>query len=182
MFDEDDKVQVERCKRGDQKAFAVLVNRYHRPLYNAAYRVLGNAEDASDVTQLVFLKLTERLGEYDAQYKFFSWIYRITVNESLNLRRSHEREVLLGDEVDALHHDSIGPESSVGVTELGERVQQGLMKLKVDDRVVITMRHFSEMSYREIAEVLSVDEKTVKSRLFEARKRLGFLLQDFQGH
>ncbi len=182
MNDEDDKAQIARCKRGDQNAFAVLVNRYHRPLYNAAYRVLGNAEDASDVTQLVFLKLAERLDEYDSQYKFFSWIYRITVNESLNLRRSQEREVLLGDEVDALHNDGVGPEGRLGTAELGERVQQSLMKLKVDDRVVITMRHFSEMSYREIAEVLSLDEKTVKSRLFEARRRLGSLLQDFQGH
>jgi RNA polymerase sigma-70 factor (ECF subfamily) len=186
VFEDDDKAQVERCKTGDQRAFAVLVNRYHRPLYNAAYRVLGNAEDASDVTQLVFLKLAERLDEYDSQYKFFSWIYRIAVNESLNLRRNHDREVLLGDDVDALAgelvNESSDPERSCDMSELGASVQRGLMQLKMDDRVVLTLRHFSELSYREIADVLEVDEKTVKSRLFEARRRLGLLLKDFQTH
>jgi RNA polymerase sigma-70 factor (ECF subfamily) len=189
VFEDDDKAQVERCKTGDQRAFAVLVNRYHRPLYNAAYRVLGNAEDASDVTQLVFLKLAERLDEYDSQYKFFSWIYRIAVNESLNLRRSHEREVLMGDDVDTLMSDGneggnerSDPERRCDASELGASVQRGLMQLKLDDRVVLTLRHFSELSYREIADVLEVDEKTVKSRLFEARRRLGLLLKDFQTH
>lgn len=182
MFENDDKAQVERYKAGDNAAFAVLVHRYQRPLYNAAYRVLGNAEDASDVTQVVFLKVAERLDEYDSQYKFFSWIYRITINESLNLRRHNDHEVLLGDGVDTLLQVDGGPDWQYSVHELGERVQQGLMQLKIDDRIVLTLRHFSELSYREIADILALDEKTVKSRLFEARRRLGMLLKDMQTH
>lgn len=180
MVNDDDKVQLERCKLGDHAAFAVLVNRYHRPLYNAAYRVLGNAEDASDITQVVFLKLAERLDDYDPSYKFFSWIYRIAVNESLNLLRNRQREVALEDDVDLLGPDGGDPEFQFSASQLSGRVQSAMMSLKIDDRVVLTLRHFSECSYREIGEILELEEKTVKSRLFEARQRLGMMLTDLK--
>ena len=90
MDDDADKLLVERYRNGDREAFTELVIRYQRPIYNAAFWVLRRAEDASDVTQIVFLRVAERLDDYDARYKFFSWIYRIAVNESLNmLRRSN---------------------------------------------------------------------------------------------
>ena len=180
MVNDDDKVQLERCKLGDHAAFAVLVNRYHRPLYNAAYRVLGNAEDASDITQVVFLKLAERLDDYDPSYKFFSWIYRIAVNESLNLLRNRQREVALEDDVDLLGPDGGDPEFQFCASQLSGRVQSAMMSLKIDDRVVLTLRHFSECSYREIGEILELEEKTVKSRLFEARQRLAMMLTDLK--
>ncbi|HEV2040618.1 MAG TPA: sigma-70 family RNA polymerase sigma factor, partial [Casimicrobiaceae bacterium] len=78
---------VERCRNGDWAAFTELVVRYQRPIYNAAFWMLRKAEDANDITQVVFLKVAERLDEYDPRFKFFSWIYRIAVNESLNLLR-----------------------------------------------------------------------------------------------
>lgn len=182
MSNDDDQLQLSRCKTGDQAAFAVLVNRYHRPLYNAAFRVLGNAEDANDITQVVFLKIAERIDEYDPTYKFFSWIYRIAINESLNLLRNHQREVALDDDVEIADADHMNPEARYHRTEVREHVQQALMRLKLDDRVVITLRHFSEFSYREIADILDLEEKTVKSRLFEARQRLGVLLTDLNTH
>ena len=80
MDSEGDEFLVERCRHGDREAFAALVVRYQRPVYNAAWWVLRNAEDASDVAQSVFLKVAERLGDYDPQHRFFSWIYRIAVN------------------------------------------------------------------------------------------------------
>ena len=182
MSNDDDQLQLARCKTGDQAAFAVLVNRYHRPLYHAAFRVLGNAEDASDITQIVFLKVAERIDEYDPRYKFFSWIYRITINESLNLLRNHQREVALDDDIEIADTDEMNPEQRYQTTEVGEQVQQALMRLKMDDRVVITLRHFSEFSYREIGDILDLEEKTVKSRLFEARQRLSLLLSDLSTH
>jgi RNA polymerase sigma-70 factor, ECF subfamily len=78
---DDDKVLLERFRSGDRSAFTVLVMRYQKPIYNAAFWVLRKAEDASDVTQTVFLKVVERIDDYDPQYKFFSWLYRIAVNE-----------------------------------------------------------------------------------------------------
>ena len=178
MIKDPDEALVERCRKGDGAAFAVLVNRYQGPIYNAAYRVLGNAEDASDITQSVFLKIAERLDDYDPKYKFFSWIYRIALNESLNLLRRSGREEPLGDDEDLLPGDGRDPESQALGAELSARVQRALMKLKAQDRMVLALRHFSECSYREIADVLEIDEKTVKSRLFEARSRMRGLLHE----
>ena len=91
---------VERYRNGDRAAFTELVVRYQRPIYNAAFWMLRKAEDANDITQIVFLKVAERLDDYDPRYKFFSWIYRIAVNESLNLLRRNGREEALDDEIE----------------------------------------------------------------------------------
>lgn len=180
MLKDHDQTLVESCKKGDHAAFTVLVNRYQRPIYNAAYRVLGNAEDASDITQVVFLRIAERLHEYDTQYKFFSWIYRIAINESLNLLRRNRREDPLDEETELPGPATASPEWQYNNGQLSERVQRALMSMKADDRVVLTLRHFSECSYKEIGQILELEEKTVKSRLFEARQRLGELLQDLR--
>ena len=173
-----DQLLVERCRDGDRAAFTELVIRYQRPIYNAAYRVLGNGEDASDIAQVVFLRVAERLDDYDPQFRFFSWIYRIALNESLNLLRRNGREDPLDDELDTPAGENTGPEARASVSEISRRVQGALMKMRSDDRTVLTLRHFSECSYREIGEILDLDEKRVKSRLFEARQRLRVLLKD----
>lgn len=181
MNRDDDQALVEGCRNGDRIAFAALVARYQKPVYNAAYRVLGNADDAADAAQAVFLKVAERLGEYDPRYKFFSWLYRIAVNESIDVLRRNGREDQLDDDFDLPGADSANPEWQLAEAQISRLVQAALMKLKDDDRVVITLRHFSECSYREIGEILGLDGKTVKSRLFEARNRLRGLLQDLHG-
>ena len=176
--DDADRAAIERYRHGDREAFAELVIRYQRPIYNAAFWILRRAEDANDVTQDVFLKVAERLDEYDAQHKFFSWIYRIAVNEALNLLRRNGREEALGDDVDLPDTERHGPERMVADAELASRIRSALMRMSVNDRVVLTLRHFSECSYEEIGQILGVDDKTVKSRLFEARQRLRALLSD----
>ena len=180
METDDDEALVDGCKNGDRDAFRTLVTRYQRPIYNAAYRVLGNAEDASEIAQIVFLRIVERLDDYDSQYRFFSWIYRIAINEAIDLLRRSRREEPLDDEIELADPAGGGPEERYRDRELSERIQRTLMKMKVEDRVVLTLRHFSDLSYREIAEVLGAEEKTVKSRLFEARQRMGELLADLR--
>ena len=175
-----DQALVEGCRNGDRAAFAALVVRYQQPIYNAAYRVLGNAEDAADIAQAVFLKVAERLEEYDPRFKFFSWLYRIAINESLNLLRRNGREEPLDEEMDIPGADSANPEWQLGEAQVSRRVQGALMRMRAEDRVMIALRHFSECSYREIAAILELDERTVKSRLYEARSRLRGLLQDMQ--
>jgi RNA polymerase sigma-70 factor (ECF subfamily) len=176
--DDDDRVLVERCRHGDREAFTALVVRYQRPIYNAAFWVLHKAEDASDISQIVFLKVAERLDDYDPKYKFFSWIYRIAVNESLNLlrRKGHEEE--LDEEMDVPGADSADPLWQLSAAERSKRVLSTLKSMATNDRVVLSLRHFSECSYQEMAQILELDEKTVKSRLFEARQRLRGLLKD----
>lgn len=175
-----DHVLVESCRNGDRAAFASLVTRYQQPIYNAAYRVLGNADDAADTAQAVFLKVAERLGEYDPRFKFFSWLYRITVNESLNLLRRNGREERVEEAADMAGPASADPEWQMNEAQVSRRVQDALMRMKASDRALVTLRHFSECSYREIGVILELDEKTVKSRLFEARQRLRELLKDLQ--
>ena len=180
MEDDVDRVLVKRCRNGDQAAFTELVIRYQRPIYNAAFWILRRAEDANDITQIVFLKVAERLDEYDTHYRFFSWIYRIAVNESLNLLRRNSREEALDDEIDLPGADSANPEWQLGEVERARRLRRALLSLATNDRMVLTLRHFGECSYQEIAQILDVDAKTVKSRLFEARHRLRDLLNDLR--
>ena len=182
MDNEADEILVERYRSGDHDAFATLVIRYQRPIYNAAWWVLRSAEDASDVAQNVFLKVAERLDDYDPQYRFFSWIYRIAVNESLNLLRRHGREEPLDDEIDVAGPEADSPETQASDAEQAARVRNAVMRMSTNDRTVLMLRHFSDCSYQEIGQILELDEKTVKSRLFEARQRLRGLLEDLRGH
>lgn len=162
-----DHALITRCRRGDRQALGELIKEYERPIYNAAYRILGNMDDAADVTQTVFMKAFERLDQYNPEYKFFSWIYRIAVNESINLHHRNRNLQSLEDE------DIAGvsnPEEDVDANKLSRIIQAGLMELQDDYRTVVVLRHFSDMSYRDISVVLRIPEKTVKSRLYSARQ------------
>jgi len=172
---------VERFRRGDREAFAELVVRYQGPVYNAAFWVVRRAEDASDICQTAFLKAAERIDDYDPGYRFFSWLYRIALNEALNLVRDRGREDELDDGVELPAPGADGPEQRLQAAQRSRRLQEAMMKLSTRDRVVVSLRHFSELSYAEIADVLDIDEKTVKSRLFEARQRLRHLLEGTEG-
>ena len=184
MDDGTDQTLIARYRKGDREAFAELVIRYQRPIYNAAFWVLRKAEDANDVAQDVFLRVAERLDEYDGQHKFFSWIYRIAINEALNRLRRNGREEELDEEVDLPDTENANPEHRAGEVELATRIRTALMRMSSQDRTVITLRHFSDCSYHEIGQILDIDEKTVKSRLFEARQRLRRMLEDLDpnGH
>ena len=169
-----DHALIERCKSGERQALEDLVGLYERPIYNAAYRILGNPDDAADVTQVVFLKAFEHLDQYDSKYKLFSWIYRIAVNESINqLKRGKRQQPFYDNEVAAT--DS--PETALTAADLSREIQVGLMDLKEDYRTVIVLRHFSDCSYAQISEILQIPEKTVKSRLYSARQLMKETLQ-----
>jgi RNA polymerase sigma-70 factor (ECF subfamily) len=157
---------VQRHRLGDRAAFAELMTRYQRPVYNAAFGVLHRIEDAKDITQDVFLKVAERLDEYDPQFKFFSWIYRIALNESLNLRRRNLRNDPWEVETCGSASEGADPEEQAGDAERAKRIRSALMGMSDGDRTVLSLRHFSECSYETIGQILGVDQKTVKSRLF----------------
>jgi RNA polymerase sigma-70 factor, ECF subfamily len=178
--DDTDRALVVRFRAGDREAFTELVVRYQRPIFNAAFWVLRNFDDANDVAQIVFLKVAERLDDYDPRYKFFSWIYRIAVNESLNLLRQNRHSEALDEDIDIPDSDDANPEWRVAEAEVAKRLHAALLTMSADHRIVVTLRHFSECSYQQIGEILDLDEKTVKSRLFEARQRLRSLLMDLR--
>ena len=172
--DEQDRALVERYLEKHQDAAGALVDRYQQRLFNVALRMLGNVQDAEDVTQTVFLNAFHKLRTYDPRYKFFSWIYRMTVNESLNMLKRRKPTVTLEDDLDIL----VPGAASDRAAEAEDRVGRALMGLKPDDRAVVVLRHFVSFSYQEIAEVLEIPVQTVKSRLFTARERLRLALAE----
>ena len=180
MENDADWALVQRCREGEQAAFTELVIRYQRPIYNAALWILRRPEDASDVAQTVFVKVAEQLEDYDPQHRLFSWVYRIAVNESLNLLRRNRRDEPLDETYDVPGAESASPEWHLETNQRAERIRRALAVMSTNDRMVLTLRHFAELSYREIGEILDVDEKTVKSRLFDARHRLRGLLLDLR--
>lgn len=175
MNDSREKALLKRCRKGDRQALAELLGKYERPVYNAAYRIMGNPDDAADITQVVFLKAFENLEQYDPKYKFFSWIYRIAINESINQNKRGQRQQPLGDYEPAA---SGGPDDDAEAVDLSREIQESLMELKDDYRTIVVLRHFSDFSYREISEILQIPEKTVKSRLYSARQLMKQTLQD----
>jgi len=161
--------------QGDRRALEQLVDAYERPVYNAAYRYLGNPDDAADVTQAVFLKAFEHLDQYDPKFKFFSWIYRIAINESINyIKRNRKQEPL--DEHIASNSDS--PEELAQSENVSDGIQKALMELQEHYRVVVVLRHFSDCSYQQMSEILHIPEKTVKSRLYSARQLMKDILSE----
>jgi RNA polymerase sigma-70 factor (ECF subfamily) len=142
-------------------------------VYNVALRMLNDRDDALDAAQSAFLKAFERLRSFDPSRRFFSWLYRIAVNESSNLRQQRRVHDAVSDELVAPGRDAA---QQVATRELEQVVADALQRLPAAQREAVVLRHFAELSYREIAEVLDLPEKTVKSRLFEARRRLADLL------
>jgi len=153
---------------------AQLVSQYERPVYNAAYRILGNADDAADITQTVFLKVFEHIADYNPKFRFFSWIYRISINESLNqVKKRRHQEPLAESQASPWQ----SPEEHLESRNLSSRVQGALMELNTEYRTVIVLKHLSGCSYEHISEILQIPEKTVKSRLYTARQLMKKSLQ-----
>ena len=175
---EDDVEWVARCLRGDHSAFEHIVRRYQKVLFSVAHRMLGNYEDALDVTQNTFVRAYDGLETYDPKRRFFSWIYRIAVNECLNFRRGRRETTTLPED----QSREPGPGQLAEAAEESARIDSALIKLSEEHRIVVVLRHFAELTYSEIADVIGVPEKTVKSRLFEARQRLGELLRSQGGN
>jgi len=154
---------------GDRGAFEALLVEYEKPVFNAAFRMLNNRDDARDVTQTVFLKVFENFAQFDPSRRFFSWIYRITLNESINwLGKENRLEPLLYETAD----EGKGPDEEVESARISAGVQAALMTITTDYRTVVILKHFLGCSYVEISEVLEIPEKTVKSRLYTARQQL----------
>jgi RNA polymerase sigma-70 factor (ECF subfamily) len=152
-----------------------LVSRYQRPVFNAAYRILGDMDDAADTTQTVFLKVFEHISDYDPRFKFFSWVYRIAINESLNqVKKRRYQEPLADSQVSPWQ----GPAEELESKRLCNRVQAALMSLSEDYRTVVVLKHISGCSYRNISEILQLPEKTVKSRLYSARQQMKKILRN----
>lgn len=169
MAKDPDAMLVHACLSGDASAYQVLVGKYTGPLYNVAYRITHSREDAADATQSAFVKAFEKLGSFDFRHRFFSWLYRIAVNEALDLAGRNGRETALA--VDAARSGD-DPERSCADHERCHHLDRALSQLAPEERALVVLKHLQGLSYAEIGRILDLPEGKVKSRLFSARHRL----------
>ena len=159
------------CQRGSRDAFEVVVNAYMRRAYFAALALVGNREDALDISQEAFVKAYRAIRRFDPQRPFYPWFYRIVRNlcfDWLRKRANRPRSGLIAEIPDS----RANPEALAHRDEIREGVWRAVHRLGEKDREIIVLRHFQHMSYREIAEALGIPQGTVMSRLFTARSRL----------
>lgn len=173
MTEHDDITLIRRCLSGDREAFAVLIERYQKPIYAVALRMLNNSQEAEDVAQNVFLKAYENLHRFQRKYKFFSWIYRMAINESLNMISRVKRFEPL--DLHTLSREQL-PDDALESTELTQQVERALLHLEPELRAIIILKHFHALSYREIGYIMDMQEKTVKWKLYDARQVLRNIL------
>jgi RNA polymerase sigma-70 factor (ECF subfamily) len=173
MIDSDDSLLVRQTLESNLHAFEILYRKYEKPIFNTIYRIVCDFDDATDITQNSFVKAYKNLGKFDERYKFFSWLYKISVNESLNFLKYRRKNDELSENIQTTERQ---PDERVLDTERDQQVQDALIQLSEDQRTVIVLFHFQDLSYSEIAQILEISEKTIKSRLFEGRQILKKLL------
>jgi RNA polymerase sigma-70 factor, ECF subfamily len=169
-----DSELVERLQRGEEPAFDALMLRYKRPVVNFAYRMLGDAGDADDVAQEVFVRVYHRIGDYRPRAKFSTWLFALARNaciDRLRYRKRHPTEPL---------ETAPEPAATAQYDDIGERIAAAIAELPEEQRTAIVLAEYHELSYAEIAGVMKCSEKSVESRLYRAkqtlRQRLAHLL------
>jgi RNA polymerase sigma-70 factor (ECF subfamily) len=181
-----EKLLIQKCKNGDIPSFEILIESYQKKVFNIAYRMLSNADDASDVAQEVFLKVFKSIANFKEESSLSTWIYRITTNVCLDeMRRRKKTAVIsmnstiqLGDgEIDIqIEDESLHPDEIVEEKELKDEVKKAIESLNDEHKIVIILRDINGLSYDEIANTLQCSLGTVKSRINRARNSLKSIL------
>jgi len=176
---EDEHLIIIQAKSGDIKSFQKLVELYSHKLYAAAYRILGSKELAEDCIQEVFIKIYNKLESFNQQSKFSTWLYSVTVNTAIDLKRKQLKHSKNDsdnfDDLVSRHSDN--PEQSVWLDNISVATQRALMQLSEEIRLAFILRHHEERSIEEISQILEVNPNTVKNRIFRAVARLREILQ-----
>ncbi len=165
---------MHRCLAGDTNAFSAIVRRYEKTVYNTAFRMTRSEEESTELTQAVFVKVFEKLHTYNSEHRFFSWLYRICINESLNHVKQSARSASIDES--QLVDDGDTADRRLERDMLVGQIRNAMLMLTDDQRIVLVLRHYRELSYADIADLLGIPEATVKSRLFSARRTLRILL------
>lgn len=183
---QDELTALQRCRGGSPEAFEVFVNKYMKDAYFIALGLVGNREDALDLSQEAFVRAYRNIRTVKPGRRFFPWFYQILKN--LCISHLRKRKVRKASSLDsencpevAASEDCFSPDVVVGDKETKDRVWQAIGKLDDKHREVIVLRHFRGMSYDRIAEATFSNKGTVTSRLYYARKRLKELLEEKGG-
>jgi len=184
------KEVIENCKAGDEKAFAEIVFHYQKKVFNIAYRMLGNLEEAKDLAQEVFISVFESIKGLKEEAKFDAWLTQIALNHCRNRwkylkRRQYFNSDSLDDPVEtedgnmprAIVDPSDNPETLYEKKMIQQFIQRGLLKLKEDQRELLVLRDLQGFSYEEMAVLLALPKGTIKSKLHRARVDLKGILE-----
>ena len=182
-------VLVHRARRGDLKSYDELVKRYQERIYATIYHMTSNHEDANDLAQDSFIKAFQALGSFKGGSSFYTWLYRIAVNKTINFlkQRKNRMHMSLNDlDFNAEHDPDLmalishkTPRRDAGLNELQEKLNAALMKLSEPHRLVGVLHDVQGQSHEEIAKVMECNIGTVRSRLFYARQQLQSELADY---
>jgi RNA polymerase sigma factor (sigma-70 family) len=180
---------VRQTRKGQLTAYDELVRRYHERIYATVYHMTANHEDANDLTQEAFIKAFHALKSFKGGSSFYTWVYRIAVNKTINFlkQRKNKAQMSLNDldlnaeydpELVALISEKT-PRREVSLTELQEKLNAAMQKLSEPHRLVVTLHDVQGMSHEEIGQIMSCNIGTVRSRLFYARQQLQAYLSDY---
>ena len=180
---------VERARNGDMGAYDDLVRRYQERIYATVYHMTSNHDDANDLAQEAFIKAYQALKSFKGGSSFYTWVYRIAVNKTINFlkQRKNRTQISLNDlDFNAEHDPDLvalvsdkTPRRDAGLAELQEKLNEALQKLSDDHRLVVTLHDVQGMSHEEIAQMMDCNVGTVRSRLFYARQQLQGYLSDY---
>ena len=184
-----DETLVACVQDGDLPAYDYLVQRYKERLYATVYHMTSNHEDANDLVQDAFIKAYKSIKSFKRESSFYTWIYRIAVNRTINhLKRGKNRQYFSLDDIDTqIQNDPdfvellsyITPRREVALAELQEKLNVALQKLSEAHRAVVVMHDVQGLTHADIAKTLNCSDGTVRSRLFYARQQLQGLLADY---
>src|SRR5713101_6555768 len=175
--EQDDLQLVTASKNGDQDAFAQLVQRYQRRVFNLVYRMLQQYEEATEITQETFLAAWQGLPAFRGDARFATWLYRIAYNCSLKQLEQRKRDKALQVALEAEQDDAKLVDTEMDVRDRQALVREHLSHLPAKYRIVLILRHLQDMTYEEMAEILTMPIGTIKTHLFRARNLLKERLQ-----
>jgi RNA polymerase sigma-70 factor, ECF subfamily len=167
----DERTIIKSILEGQIQEYGLLVERYQNPVFRVIFNMVNDYEDARELTQDVFVKAYESLSQYNPEYKFFSWIYRIAINRALLFVRNKKPYVSL-EKIAFQKETNPGPDTEYDLKTRDALVGKAIESLKEMYKTVVLLKYYAGLSYTEIADTLEIPEKTVKSRLFDARMML----------
>ena len=180
---------VKRARRGDLDAYDDLVRRYQERIYATVYHMTANHEDANDLAQEAFIKAFRALKSFKGGSSFYTWVYRIAVNKTINFlkQRKNKTQMSLDDlDFNAEHDPDLvalisdkTPRREVGLAELQEKLNAAMLRLSEPHRLVVTLHDVQGLSHEEIGKIMECNVGTVRSRLFYARQQLQAYLSDY---
>ncbi len=185
----DEQKLVQRARKGDLEAYNDLVRRYQERIYATVYHMTANHEDANDLAQESFIKAFQALKSFKGDSSFFTWVYRIAVNKTINfLKQRKNRTILSLDDVDLnTEHDpdllalisQKTPRRDLNLAELQEKLNAAMQKLSEDHRLVVVLHDIQGLSHEEISKIMDCNIGTVRSRLFYAHQQMQGYLADY---